>query len=222
MTPFRLIEILVRRWYVVLAGILCTFLAFWVLSQSETVYAAQSDLVFLAPGLPGQSRHLTETESQTLIDFTAIVERKVLAGSPSAKLASPTASLFGTGIREGTSINMLDTGGQWVSSFSRPVLSVQVAGPSREQVSEGMEEVLAEVRAVSRDLQIEAGADPASLITVERAPEELIITSFGTTRLGQAKALVALGTSGLALSCAAAAAVDAAATRRGRRKSWRE
>ncbi|MER1997067.1 MAG: hypothetical protein ABTA24_11310 [Arthrobacter sp.] len=216
MTPAQLQSVLRRRWYVLLAGLCCTGLAFVFLSQSAPVYAAQSDLVFLEPGTPGQGRTLTGTEPQTLIDFTAIVERQYLAGTKTSKLASPTASLFGTGIREGTSVGMLDTGGQWLSSFSRPVLSVQAAAPTPEKVAAEIDRVHAEVREVSDALQLEAGARPDALITVERAPEELIITSFGKTRMGEAKALLVLGVAGVGLSCAAAAAADALAGRRTR------
>ncbi len=214
MTPAQLLSVLRRRWYVLLAGLCCTGLAFVFLSQSAPVYAAQSDLVFLEPGTPGQGRTLTGTEPQTLIDFTAIVERQYLAGTKTSKLASPTASLFGTGIREGTSVGMLDTGGQWLSSFSRPVLSVQAAAPTPEKVAAEIDRVHAEVREVSDALQLEAGARPDALITVERAPEDLIITSFGKTRMGEAKALLVLAITGLGLSCAAAAAADALAGRR--------
>jgi len=215
-TPAQLFKVLRRRWYVLLAGLCCTGFTFLLLSQSAAVYAAQADLVFMEPAVPGQSRTLTGAEPQTLIDFTAIVERKYLAGTKSAKLASPTASLFGTGIRRGTSVGMLDTGGQWLSSFNRPVLSVQSAGPSPQEVSAEIDRVHAEVSAVSDRLQLAAGARPDTLITVERAPEDLIISSFGKTRMGEAKALVVLALTGLGLSCAAAAGADSLAARRAR------
>lgn len=214
MTPAQLLRVLRRRWYVLLAGLCCTAFAFLTLTQSATVYAAQADLVFMEPAVPGQSRTLTGTEPQTLIDFTAIVERTYLAGTKSAKLASPTASLFGTGIRRGTSVGMLDTGGQWLSSFNRPVLSVQSAGPSPGEVAAEIDRVHAEVRAVSDELQLKAGARPDSLIIVERAPEDLIISSFGKTRMGEAKALVVLTLTGFGLSCAAAAGTDVLLARR--------
>lgn len=217
MTTAQIFGALGRRWYVFLAGLCCTWAAFTLLGQSEPVYAAQSDYVFVEPGIPGESRNLTGTEPQTLIDFTAIVERKVLAGTKPAKLASPSASLFGTGIREGTSIGMLDSGGQWVPAFGRPVLSVQVAAPSPAQVRNRMDAVLAEVRRVSATLQRESGAQPGSFITVERSPDVLNITSFGKTRTGEVKAFAALTAAGLGLSCAAAIAVDSAAARRTRR-----
>ena len=217
MTTAQLLRVLARRWYVFVAGLCCTWAAFALLAQSGTVYAAQADYVFVEPGLPGESRSLTGAQPQTLIDFTAIVERKVLAGTKPAKLASPSASLFGTGIREGTSIGMLDSGGQWVPAFSRPVLSVQVAAPSPAEVQDGMDAALAEVRRVSTALQLETGAQPDSFITVERSPEDLIITSFGKTRMGEAKAFAALTAAGLGLSCGAALAVDTAAARRVRR-----
>jgi len=219
-TASQLLGVLARRWYVVLAGMCCIWAAYTVLGQSGTVYAAQADYVFVEPGVPGESRQLAGTGTQTLIDFTAIVERKVLAGTKPAKLASTTASLFGTGIRAGTSIGMLDSGGQWVPSFGRPVLSVQVAASSPAEVEEGMDAVLTDVRRVSAALQAETAAQPGSFITVERSPEDLIITSFGKTRTGEVKALVALSVAGLGLSCAAAAATDAAAARRKRRTRW--
>jgi len=215
-TAVQLLRVLRRRWYVLLAGLCCTGFAFLSLGTSPAVYAAQADLVFMEPAVPGQSRTLTGAEPQTLIDFTAIVERKYLAGAKSAKLASPTASLFGTGIRRGTSVGMLDTGGQWLSSFNRPVLSVQAAGPSPEVVSAEIDRVHNEVSALSDDLQLAGGAGPAELITVERAPEDLIINSFGKTRMGEAKALIVLALTGTGLSCAAAAGTDALAARSAR------
>lgn len=212
MTVLALWKVLLARWYVVLLGLAVTATAFASLADSPRVYSAQTDVVFVLPGNVA-IRGLNDGFAETLINFSGLVEQKVNEGRSSLKLSSPSATLFGTGVREGSSISLADAGGQWQRSFNRPVLSVQVVDSSPEEVTVVMTAIVRDIARTAESLQAESGTDSSKFITVETAPESIEITSFGATRMSTAKGLVALTTVGAGLTLAAALLSDRAITR---------
>jgi hypothetical protein len=186
---------------------MCTMVAFVVLSDSPRVYSAQTDVVFLAPG-NGAIRGLNDGLAQTLVDFAGLVGKKVTDGRPSLKLSSPSATLYGTGVREGVSISLADAGGQWGHMFNRPVLSVQVVDSSSEEVANVLNSIVRDISRTATTLQSETGAPSTDFITIETVPEAIEINSIGQTRTSVAKGLVALTIVGAGLTLGAAIWLD--------------
>lgn len=215
-----LIQILLRRWYVVVVGMICTVAAFVALSDSPRVYSAQTDVVFLAPG-NGAIRGLNDGLAQTLVDFASLVGKQVTDGQASLKLSSPSATLYGTGVREGVSIALADAGGQWGHMFNRPVLSVQVVDSSSEEVTNVLNGIVRDISRTATTLQNETAAPSTEFITVETVPEEIEINSIGQTRTSVAKGFVALTAVGGGLTLATAIQWDRMAHRAKRREVTR-
>ncbi|GGE91739.1 hypothetical protein [Mycetocola zhadangensis] len=207
MTVLALWRVLLARWYVVLIGLACTTAAFLALDDSPRVYSAQTDVLFVLPGNVG-IRGLNDGFAETLINFTGLVGEKVNEGRTSLKLSSPSAPLFGTGVREGASISLVDAGGQWQRSFNRPVISVQVVDSSPENVESVMKGIVQDISRTAENVQAESGTDASKYITIETAPESIEITSFGATRMSTAKGLIALTIVGGGLTIGTAVYLD--------------
>lgn len=212
MTVLALFRVLLARWYVVVLGCVCTAGAFMALHDSPRVYSAQTDVVFVLPGNVA-IRGLNYEFAQTLINFAGLVEKRVNDGQPSLKLSSPSATLYGTGVREGISISLADAGGQWQRSFNRPVLSVQVVDSSPEDVTKAMSGVVHDITKTAEALQEESGTERGQFIMVETAPESIEINSVGATRASIAKGLVALTAVGIGATVATAIGLDRALLR---------
>ena len=218
MTMAQLLPLLIRRWYVVVAGAACTWLVCTVLMLTPRAYAAQMDVVFVMPGGVASSR-TDDAFAEPLINFTSIVAVKVNAVRPSVKLSSPTAELYGLGVREGVSVTLADAGGQWERIFNAPVIRIQAVDSSPERVASALDEVVADISSASTSIQDESGVAPSARIGMETVPLRPEVIAYTRNRTSEAKATAAAWVLGLSLTAAAAALSDRWA--RSRRRSER-
>ncbi len=121
-----------RRWYVVLAGLVLTVGVLLLVHQTPGVYATQTNVVFLAPVTPHTPNTISSPTSG-VISTAGLVERIVNKGVEKSP-TSGSVALAGQGVDDGYSVELPNAGGQWASNFNRPVLQVQVTGPSAERV----------------------------------------------------------------------------------------
>jgi hypothetical protein len=216
MTMARLLRLLIRRWYVVVAGVACTWLACTALMLTPPVYAAQMDVVFVVPGGVASSR-ADDAFAEPLINFASIVAVRVHAVRPSVKLSSPTAALYGLGVREGVSVSLADAGGQWESVFNRPVIRIQAVDSSPERVASVIDEVVVDIASAATSIQDESGVGKGARIGIETVPQKAEVFTYSRTRTSEAKATAAAALLGLSLTACAAALSDRWARPRRRR-----
>jgi len=203
-----------RHWWVVVLGVTCTVLAGWTaMREAETVYWVQSDLVFLAPGAQVTSS-VEDPLLTELIAFAGAVEREANGGRSLARVASPTATLYGEGVRKGHSITLPNNGGQWEVSFKRPVLSVQVVDPTAQGAEAEMDRIASEIEGVAVRMQDRVGTDPSERISVGRVPSDVQASAVGSTGGGRARGALAMATVGLVLTALAVVSVDGVTRRR--------
>lgn len=212
MTVEQVARALARRWYVVAIGLACTAVLMVAAMGRPGVYTTQVDVVFLAPANP-VGANVLESSQDSLIYFAAIVATEVNDGRRAPRLSSATATLYGTGVRDGYSVALPNTGGQWANNFSRPVLDVQVVGPSAEQVRDRLQVILTRIDDVAAAHEREAGAPPITWISTELAPATPVVSYVsGQPRRGA----MAIGVLGLAVTVLAAVRFDRARARRAR------
>lgn len=181
----------VRRWYIAAGFAIVTLGAVIVSLQVEGVYSTKVDVVFLAPtALLGNS--LSET-SDSLINFAAIVEREYNGNVSQARFSNPDATLYGAGVRDGHAVTLLDSGGQWKDSFTRPVLTAEVVGASESDVRATLQEVLDDINLVAAAQQDRASVDPAERITTLASPQVAVVTYADGSRTRAVAAIVLLG-----------------------------
>ncbi len=199
MTLRDVLGVLLRRWRVVVIGLLCTVCAMGAVVGREGVYATQVDVILLAPIEPNR-QNVFVGSLDSLINFTAIIERELNPGPRKPRLTSPTATLYGRGVRDGYSIEMPNTGGQWTNNFSRPVLNVQVVGPSEAEVRATLDSVIVTIDDTITARERAAGADPSRWVSVELAPTSPAIGYVPGEGKRAALAFGALGSAGTLLA----------------------
>ncbi|SDU50353.1 hypothetical protein [Jiangella alkaliphila] len=178
MTPWELILTMIRRWPVVLAGVLCTGALAFVLVSDDRVYWSRTEVVFLAPTSQLYPNSLNAA-SEDLIITAGVVAKLVTGPDAIVKYASPDANLVGIGVLDGWSVKLPDTGGQWAPNFASQVLSVEVVAPDRETLVARQQELIARISQELDTLQREAGVHPVNDITVTVNPETSAVYEIG-------------------------------------------
>ncbi|MFF2841754.1 hypothetical protein [Paenarthrobacter sp. NPDC057981] len=214
MTAAILLRILGRRWYIVAVGLAIGLVSLGAVRTSEPVYWTKAEVTFVAPDrepaywIPGD-------DYASLVDFAAMVERRVNYDSASVDLTLSSGTLYGAGVRHGYSVTLLNSGGQWAKSFRWPVLSVQVVDSSAQTVKDVLSDVVESITAASAKLQQEAGVQQA-LITTLTSPSSPEIVFGGGTQTNRVKGAVFWMGIAATLSVLAAVVIDSRPRRRRR------
>lgn len=202
-----------RRLPVLLAGVVATGAMGAYVVGHEGVYWSRVDAVFVAPADPNYPNALASGAAGPII--TAGLVEKVFNEDrpPLAKTTSMETTIVGRGIYDGVMVRAYDTGGQWAYHFNRPVLDVQVAGPSEEVVRERLEATLAELGEIAEQLQGSLGASESSRVTIEPLSPAPTVHLDDGDRVRALAMTVALG---VGATTAAQALLDRARDRRRR------
>ncbi|WP_116950082.1 hypothetical protein [Jiangella endophytica] len=182
MTPWELILTMLRRWPVVLAGLLCTGALAFVLTSGDDVYWSRTEVVFLAPTSRVNPNSLS-APSEDLIITAGAVAKMVTGPDATLKYASPDANLVGIGVRDGWSVRLPDYGGQWAPHFNRQVLVVEVVAPDRESAVARQQELVDRIAQELDALQRNAGVAPVNDITVTVNPETSTVYEVGGSKV---------------------------------------
>ena len=194
MTLWDLIRAALRRWPVLLAGALATLGLVYTTTLDDGVYWSRTQVVFLAPTSKIYPNAL-RTTSEDLIITAGVVAKAVAGPDKVTKYASPEATLIGEGTRDGWSIRLPDTGGQWAPNFAEQVLYVEVVAATAEEVEARQDEIVAQIADELDRLQRDAGVVPVNDITVTVAPESTVVHQVGGSTMRAAGMAGLLGAS---------------------------
>jgi hypothetical protein len=186
-------RVLQRRWYVVLGGAVITLLVCAMVGQSDGLHYRRAEVVFGA------------SDARELIPFAAAVGR--LAGQNQG-LAFPAtrAELHASGVRSGSWIRLVDTGGQWTRINNSPTLIVEAVDPDPARATRLLDEALGRVEGAAAALQIDGSAPSAQRVVPTIQFEESHYV--GATRFDAVRAVVVVVGLGMLLTVLAARVVD--------------
>lgn len=218
MTLQELARVLLRRWYAVLAVLICTAAVGILLPTTPGIYWGRATVLFTPPINPERIGNVLEGSDPSLIYFAAAVEKTIEAGVPQVSLSSNAAALYGTGIRRGHDLTLINTGGQWQSNYNRPMIVVEVVAPTADAAQSDLDSLIAAVEQTAATMQRDAGAKPQKMIATEASPRN---PQVGFVPGNRTRGIAALGALGIALSAAAAVAADRLLTRRSPDRSSR-
>jgi len=190
MTLWELVRAMIRNWPILLIGAVLTAGSGFTAATADGAYFTRTELVFLAPTSTLYPNAL-RTQSEDIIITAGLVAKRVTGPGKVTKFASADVTLVGLGVREGWSLRLPDTGGQWASNFATQRLFLDVVGPTQERVREQQLQLIDEVEHELDALQREQGVDPVNDITVITAPESTTIYSVGVNK-ARALAMVAI------------------------------
>lgn len=193
MTAARLIHVIFRRWYVVLVVLVLTGLATVAAGRVEGVYSTQLDIVFVASG----KTNALQISADSLVQFAAVIERRFNGNSEAVALAGGT-TLYGQGVRSGSSVTLPNSGGQWQTNFNQPALSIEVVDSTPERVRAVASDLSARIRSLTLSEQVERGVSAVNRVTTLESPATPAVT-YIEGKLSRAKiGIIALGV-GIAL-----------------------
>jgi len=194
MTLWDLIRAAVRRWPVLLAGAAVSLGLVYTTTLDDGVYWSRTQVVFLAPTSKAYPNAL-RTTSEDLIITAGVVAKAVSGPAEVTKYASPDATLIGEGTRDGWSIRLPDTGGQWAPNFAQQVLYVEVVSATAEETAARQDEIIGQIEHELERLQSDAGVAPVNTITVTTAPESTVVHHVQGSRIRAAGMTAVLGAS---------------------------
>lgn len=204
MTSERVTGALRRQWYVIVVGLALTAGAIFSLSVRPGVYFTQADVLFLAPKSAKYPNPI-ESGSESLIATAGLVARIANGVQSEPATASSGVTLMGEGVIQGTSIRLPNSGGQWANNFDRPVLDVQVVGPSEAWVRATLRQKIDLINETLHNLQAPDGTARENFITTSAAPQK---STVSYTRGETKRALAALTLLGITLTGLAALGFD--------------
>lgn len=213
MTLPQFLQMLLRRWHIVVGGAVLTLAFAARMLVAHPVYWTKAEVLFVEPGISSEEAYLRWTD-ETLVPFAASVERAVNAGQRNVRLSSREATLFGIGVRDGYRLELPNAGSQWAPSFPRAVLTIEAVGESPQEVQATYSGVLQRVREEALTLQEAQGVPPDAMVKVVPQSEEPTVGFVGATRRARARSLAATVIVGFAVTIAVAAMWDRWAQRR--------
>lgn len=191
MTVDDAVRAIVRAWWVVALGLALTVVVLSSVLRVPGVYTAQVDLVALPPPDPTPWNVLLSTTA-SLSPFASMIAAQASEGAIEQDTGT-SATLYGAGFRDGFKITVPNTGGQWNVSHDRPVISVEVVGPSEEAVRDTLGELVRRVQDDAARIQAEGGVHDRAAITFDPAPAAPAVHYVTGRRMRAGGATLAVG-----------------------------
>jgi hypothetical protein len=138
------------------------------------VYAMEGNLVFTPPNSVGAGNAF-RAEASNIVFFAAAVEREYNVAPAQSRVASTNATLYGTGVRDGSRVTLPDRGGQWGSNFNTPYLRVEVVSSSTEEAEARFDGIVTRLRSIAQLRQEAAGVPPMSTVRLELSPPAPVV-----------------------------------------------
>ncbi|MDJ0320997.1 hypothetical protein [Pseudarthrobacter sp. PS3-L1] len=138
-------------------------------SEATGVYWTKMDVVFLPP--PGAAAgNPLRLDSQDIVQYAALIQRLAIRDDNQPVQETNGATLYGTGIRDGHSVYLPNSGGQWQPSFDRAVVSIEVVAETPEKVATVTAELATKIENASQEQQDRMGISEKALITTDLSP----------------------------------------------------
>lgn len=207
MTVREVFAALVRRWYVVV--IVCAAAVFLALAMLRDggIYTTRTVVAFTLPSTTTLT-FSNGLDDANVIAFAGAVAQEINNGRPPARYSTDEAPFYGAGVREGVLVSLASAGNQWVSSFLRAEVELQIVGRSYEWVEQRQEELVDRVITVAEQQQIVAGIPPESRIETSVIPLTLHIDYVAPSRTAQLIAGSAMAAAAVIVSCWLAVVLD--------------
>lgn len=193
MTLTDLAGALLRRWPIVLCGVLLTLGFAFLATRSEPVFHARSEVVFLAPASASNPNELV-TSSESIIITAGAVMKRINGADAVLQFNDQSVNPVGAPKSQGSTwIRLVDAGNQWVSNFDDQVLVVDAVGSTREEAETRVLVAAEQIRDVLTSLQTDERVDPINDISTRLSPEAPVVAEIDGSGLRAAGMTLILG-----------------------------
>lgn len=197
-----------RRWYVLGVVLLIAATATVAFARDGGMFTTRTVVTFMIPAETSFSPE-NGIDDVSVIAFAGVVAQTVNNGRPPAQYSMSEAPFFGAGVREGVLVTLSDAGNQWVSSYHRAEVAVQIVGRTEEWVQQTQSEIIEKIYLASEQQQAPVN-DPANRIVASVVPLTKQIYHVTANRTAQVMAGSAMLAAGLIVGVWLCAIIDVA------------
>ncbi|SOD70293.1 hypothetical protein SAMN05892883_4433 [Jatrophihabitans sp. GAS493] len=177
-----------------ICGLVVTLAGAMVARKAPGVFFAQTQVRFVIP-LSSDNPNGLGVSTRSLISAAGVVA-KIVDPDPLPPPNDESITIVGMGVRDGWSVTLPQTGGQFVPGHTEPWLDVQVAGSNPDEVKAQMDQLLVRIPKVLNDLEQQRQVSAENLIRTKLVPEgEPEVTYLHGSRSRSALAVLILGVS---------------------------
>ncbi len=205
MTVRDVLWAVLRRWYVLVAVLVCAALLTVALARDGGSYTTRTVISFLAPAKTSLAQG-NGLDDASVIAFAGAVAKEINNGRAPATYSETDAPFYGAGVREGVLIALSNFGNQWVNAFLRAEIEIQIVGRTPEWVAAKQRELIDRVMEIA-DAQ-QSGAGTSSEIQAEVVPLTMKIDHVSASRSAQLAAAAAMGLAALIVGTSLAVLLD--------------
>jgi len=208
------LALLRRRWLLLVLLLAVEVVTVGALGANASPrYWVRSEVVFVGPGKIAVG---VREDSQTagLVNFAGSVAAAIGDDGDDPGLNSASAPLYGIGVDRGYSVQLPNAGGQWVKSYTKPVLSVEVVDASASEVAVTEQLIDNRIVRAARLLQDRLDIPAKERIGVDVMSGRGPIVYVGRTRGGMVRGYAALTIVIVGVAVAVTAAADSHLRRR--------
>lgn len=141
------------------------------MNLNAEVYWTSQSVVFLAPSDPVRPNALEGT-TESLISTAGVVATAVNQGRPTTLTSSASVNMLDIGDFDGWTVRLPNSGGQWATNFDQPLLEVEAAGATPDQVMDNLAEAMQRIRTELQSIQARAGVDARFGVILETSPRQ--------------------------------------------------
>jgi hypothetical protein len=196
-----------RRWYVVVVGMLLVGLCYAGFAHQSTTYQSLSTVVFVSPGTEPITG-VDQDQTDSLVAFATTIQNQMNGGQPVDRLSSSSATIFGVGERKGYQVAVPNQGGQWDDYFPNPNLAIQIVGPTAGWVEKTQTSLVDRINRFTAADQERLGIPASRMITAKLTSPTEPPVNVSATRNMRIRGIGALLIVGLLVSLSAATWLD--------------
>ena len=204
MTARGLLELLLRRWYLIVVGAILTVMGMYVTLHQPGVYWTKLTLVLLAPAEEYYPNKIQDPH-YALAPMAGVVVAEWNRDYRPRLSASGDTTLVGEGKREAVEVRMPNQGSQWRPLYLSPNIDVQVVGSNPDLVQSRATAVSNELATILQRQQDDIGVNADLRITAVRSPAEPTVYYVTGSR---PRALASVGLIGALVSVVAVYWID--------------
>lgn len=213
MTVREILVTMLRRWYIPLSALLCAALVTLALARDGGVYTTSTVVTFMRSSSTTLSPD-NGTDDSSVVAYAGAVVNAINNGRPPAPYSMSDAPFYGAGVREGVRVDLADDGNQWVSTFSRSDVEIQIVGRTLDRVEAEQQQMIDLVLSFADAEQAVLMVPVEDRITAVVAPLTTQIDYVHPSPTSQAVAAGAMLTVALIVGAWGSVAVDRLLTRR--------
>ncbi len=191
MTMREIVSAMLRRWYIPLVLLACAVLATVILAHDGGTYTTRTVVSFLRPASTSLSP-TNGTNDPSVIAFAGSIVLEINNGRPPASYSMEDAPYYGAGIRQGALIELFNSGNQWVTSFNKAEVEIQIVGRTSDWVESRQKELVDKVLYLAESHQAATAVSPENRISASVVPLTTQIDYVSASRSSQLAAGAAM------------------------------